>query len=100
MSGVVGGVGYGNNYGGGGGGKYDSYNNKSYNEKGSGKNYGGGMDNNYGGMGVYGDYTYSKSTLDKYKNNEKTQNKSVNITGSTGPSIVPDITGGAATTPQ
>lgn len=44
---------------------------------------------------MYGDYNYNKSTLDKYKNNEKTASKGPSITP---PSIIPDITGGASIT--
>ena len=93
MSGVAGGTHYGGYTGGyGGDSKYDSYNNKNYGKSNQNKSYG---NDNVGGMGAYGDYSYNKSTLDKYKNNEKNTNKSTNITGSNGPSIIPDITGGA-----
>lgn len=94
MSGIAGGTHYGGYSGGyGGDSKYDSYNSKNYGGKSSqNKSYG---NDNVGGMGVYGDYSYNKSTLDKYKNNEKNPNKSTNITGSNSPSIIPDITGGA-----
>lgn len=90
MNGVVGGVQYGAG-GSGGDSRYDSYNSKNYggSKDGSNKTYGDG------GMGMYGDYNYNKSTLDKYKNNDKqSSNKSTNITG---PSIIPDITGGSIT---
>lgn len=67
MSNVTGAMNYGaGGYNGGGysgsgsnEGKYGSYNNKSYSEK-------TGQD--YGGLGVYGDYSTNRSTLDKYKN--------------------------------
>lgn len=64
MAGVTGGMTYGG--GGSGDGKYQSYNNKSYSEK---TNTGSGYNNSEytGGLGVYGDYSYGKSTLDKYK---------------------------------
>ena len=94
MSGIAGGTHYGGYTGGGGyggDGKYDSYNSKNYGKSNGNKSY--SNNDNVGGMGVYGDYNYGKSTLDKYKNNDK--NKSTNITGSTSPSIIPDITGGA-----
>ena len=91
MSGIAGGTQYGAYSG--GDSKYDSYNNKNYGGKPSqNKSYG---NDNIGGMGLYGDYNYNKSTLDKYKNNDKNTNKSTNITGTTSPSIIPDITGGA-----
>ena len=94
MSGIAGGTHYGGYSGGyGGDSKYDSYNSKNYGGKSSqNRSYG---NDNVGGMGVYGDYSYNKSTLDKDKNNEKNPNKSTNITGSNSPSIIPDITGGA-----
>ena len=78
MSNVVGGTSYGSGYGG-------SYNNNS--SYGGSNGYGGSSGNggsgygsqkaeekkkndfyNYGsGLGYFGDYTYTKSTLDKYK---------------------------------
>ena len=56
-------------YSGGGNNKYDNYGSKN-NKKDSAYNYGNS------GLGVYGDYTYNKSTLDKYKdkNEEKPTN--------------------------
>lgn len=73
MAEVIGSKGYGGSSGWGdsGGAKYESYNNK---------NYGGPSTNtDYGrdGMGVYGDYSYNKSTLDKYKDG-KNVNKPTN----------------------
>ena len=91
MSGIAGGTHYGGQTGGyGGDSKYDSYNNKSYGGKptNNNKTFSGG--DITGGLGAYGDYTYNKSTLDKYKDKNPT-----NITGSNTPSIIPDITGGA-----
>lgn len=82
MAGVTGGVSYGKQ-GYGGGGVYDSYNNKNMGEK-RGYNY-GSSDQGNGGLGVYGDYSYGKSTLDKYKNQKNNSNGSSNV---------PDITGG------
>lgn len=91
MSGIAGGTHYGGYTGGSGGdSRYDSYNNKNYGGKSTNnKTFSGG--DITGGMGVYGDYTYNKSTLDKYKD----KNASTNITGNNSPSIIPDITGGA-----
>lgn len=43
-------------------GKYESYNNKSYSGSQPTNTYGGS-----GGLGHYGDYNVTKSTLDKYK---------------------------------
>lgn len=71
MSGVVGGSG---NYGGFtgnssvSGSKYGSIDNKSYQTGG----YGTTPSFNDGGLGVYGDYGTTKSTLDKYKDNKTT----------------------------
>jgi len=63
-----GGSGYGGSgYGGsgyGGGSNYDSYSSKNKKES-SSYNYGNE------GLGVYGDYTYNKSTLDKYKDKKE-----------------------------
>lgn len=68
MSNVVGGTSYGAGYGG-------SYNNNS-NYSGYGSSYGSSKPEsekkndsyNYGSsVGYFGDYTYNKSTLDKYK---------------------------------
>ena len=65
MSGVV----SGSNYGGFSakdsisGAKYGSIDNKSYQSGG----YTSGPSYNEGGLGVYGDYGTTKSTLDKYK---------------------------------
>ena len=73
MAGVTGGMSYGAggngyNYGGSGDGKYQSYNNKSYSEK---TTTGGYNNSEYtGGLGVYGEYNYGKSTLDKYKSDK------------------------------
>jgi hypothetical protein len=69
MSGVVSGSNYGGYNGGhsSGGGinsKYGSIDNKSYQSGGYGTT---SASYNEGGLGTYGDYTYSKSTLDKYK---------------------------------
>ena len=56
-SGGYGGSGYGSNSG--HNSKYDNYDNKKKNEN---NTY------NYGNtLGAFGDYTYNKSTLDKYK---------------------------------
>ena len=75
MAGVVGSKGYGG-YGGSSGWdsgntKYESYNHKNYTGPTAGSDYG------RDGMGVYGDYNYNKSTLDKYKDGK-------NITKPTG----------------
>lgn len=94
MSGIAGGTQYGGYTGGlAGDSKYDSYNNKNYGGKpNNNKTY--SESNKLGGLGEYGDYSYSKSTLEKYKNNDKNVNKSINITGTTtSPSIIPDVTG-------
>ena len=95
MSGIVGGVGYGGGGYGGDNSKYESFNSKNYTSgKSSNKSYSYGQEGT-GGMGVYGDYNYNKSTLDKYKANEKPSGLTkpiVDITGH-GSSIVPDITG-------
>ncbi len=72
MSGVVG----GSNYGGfnnkesslGSGAKYGSIDNKSYQSGG----FGPSSSYNDSGLGVYGDYGTTKSTLDKYKQNANT----------------------------
>lgn len=75
MSGVVTGSNYGGFTGSGSGGssissKYGSIDNKSYQTGG----YSGGSSSTYNesGLGVYGDYNVSKSTLDKYKDNKPT----------------------------
>ena len=78
-------LGNGNSYGagsgsgsGGYGGGSSGYNNKSYDNYDKGNKYDNydkkkvsNKDNAYKygneGLGVYGDYTYNKSTLDKYK---------------------------------
>ena len=78
MANITGGVSYGTSYGSsygnsfnnGGDSKYQSFNNKNYGEKGS-TGYG---NNDQGGLGVYGDYNYGKSTLDKYKTDDKKNN--------------------------
>jgi hypothetical protein len=80
MNGVV----TGSNYGGFnnkesssiGGGKYGSIDNKSYQSGG----YSGSSSSTqpgYGdsGLGVYGDYSYQKSTLDKYKDTKPAAKK-------------------------
>ena len=70
-------LGNSNNYGAGGYGGGSSYN-KSYDNHDKGNKYdsydkkkASSKDNSYKygneGLGVYGDYTYNKSTLDKYK---------------------------------
>jgi hypothetical protein len=68
MSGVIGGSTYGgfgaNDYK--GGSKYGSIDNRTANTPASNNNYGGE------GLGVYGDYNYNKSTLDKYRDNKGT----------------------------
>lgn len=87
MSGVVG----GSNYGGLGakeynsGTKYGSLDNKAYSTGG----YGGNQTyQTNGGLGTYGDYSYNKSTLDKYKDNKATGIQSpLNKPGSTNPII-------------
>lgn len=84
--------GYGGSSGGYGDGKYQSYNNKSYTEK-NGGGY-GNSEYNGGGLGVYGDYSYGKSTLDKYKS-DKDKNQS---TKAQKQSNIPDITGAGRVT--
>lgn len=61
---------------------YDSYNNKNIYQN---KGYGAGRDQVQGGVGVYGDYSYGKSTLDKYKGDKQHTEIKSNL---------PDITGG------
>mgnify|MGYP006870837868 CR=1 FL=1 len=75
MAGVVGSKGYGG-YGGSngwesGGAKYESYNNKNYGGPSTVADYG------RDGMGVYGDYSYNKSTLDKYKDGKNANKATV-----------------------
>jgi len=61
MSNVVGGTSYGSGYGGSYGGS-SGYGSQKAEEKKKNDSY------NYGsGLGYFGDYTYNKSTLDKYK---------------------------------
>lgn len=84
MSGVVGsgsGMGYGgNNYGGySNDSKYESYDSKSY-----GKN--SSKAESYGLSNPFGEYSYNKSTLDKYKGSDNL-NKSA-----TNPSTTPNFT--------
>ena len=69
MSGVVSGSTYGGFNANQSGAKYGNIDKKSYSTGGySNGNYGpGGYDS--GSLGTYGDYTYNKSTLDKYKDN-------------------------------
>lgn len=76
------GVATGNNYGGPSGNsgtgsissKYGSIDNKSYQ---SGGYTSGSQSYNEGGLGVYGDYNVTKSTLDKYKDNKPALNTSL-----------------------
>lgn len=79
MSGIVSGSNYGGFSGSGSGSggssissKYGSIDNKSYQTGG----YSGGSSYNESGLGVYGDYNISKSTLDKYKDNKPTSTSS------------------------
>ena len=72
MSNVVGGTTYGGGYGGSynssnsGSGNGGSYGSSSYSKPEGGKKKDDSY--NYGsGVGYFGDYTYNKSTLDKYK---------------------------------
>ena len=87
MSMVVGGSSSGMSYG-GDGGRYGNYNNTNYN-KASSKTESYGLNSN---IGVYGDYGYSKSTLDKYKSDKPGSgvNKSMTVTSSNKSSIVPE----------
>jgi len=64
MSGVTGGSTYGAYSG--GDGKYQSYDNKNYNNNRNDNNNGGSYGNNKLNT-AYGDYTYNQSTLAKYK---------------------------------
>lgn len=78
MSGVVTGSNYGGFSGSGSSAgnisssKYGSIDNKSYQTGG----YSSGSTYNEGGLGVYGDYNTTKSTLDKYKDNKSSLNTS------------------------
>lgn len=74
MSGVVGGsgMGYGgNNYGSFSDSKYESYDSKSY-----GKN--SSKTESYGLSNPFGDYSYNKSTLDKYKGSDNLNKSATN----------------------
>ena len=97
MSNITGGSTYGgynsSSYGGSGSGsdgRYESFNSKNYNDKPAGSSY-GSSHSNYGGLGVYGDYTSGKSTLDKYKTDK--DKKPDNTPSINKPLIVPNITG-------
>lgn len=76
MSGVVGGGNYGGFTGNSsiGGTKYGNIDNKSYQTGGYGTS---SSSYNEGGLGVYGDYGTTKSTLDKYKDNKSSLNTSI-----------------------
>ena len=89
MSSITGAGNYGGSYNGGGDGKYGSYNNKSYSDKYSGS-YGTKNSDYQVGLGAYGNYSFNKSTLDKYKDKDK-GNNSNNSKGSN--NNIPDITG-------
>lgn len=69
MSGVVSGSTYGGFNATQTGAKYGSIDNKAYST--GGYSNGGGSSGGYegGSLGAYGDYSYTKSTLDKYKDN-------------------------------
>ncbi len=80
MSGVVTGSNYGGFSGAGtgtgsiSGSKYGSIDNKSYQ---TGGYSAGSQSYNESGLGVYGDYNTTKSTLDKYKDNKASLNTSI-----------------------
>lgn len=100
MSHVTGGSGsYGGYSGGsygGGDGRYESFNSRNYDGNKPPTSY--GNSDYHGGLGAYGDYNYGKSTLDKYKNDEKIK-KTESGSAMNKPLIVPDITG-SGTTPD
>ncbi len=97
MANITGGMSYGG-YGGsgssyGGDGRYQSFNSKNYGNKSTGSGY-GSSENYSGGLGVYGDYSYGKSTLDKYKSQKE---KEKAATSSINRALIPDITGSGTT---
>lgn len=70
MSGITGGYSYGDQ---GGSGKYQSYDNKSYDKNDSSSGYGNSKLNT-----TYGDYNYNQSTLAKYKDKEASKDAKLN----------------------
>jgi hypothetical protein len=74
MSGVVGGINYGQ-HGSGGSSKYESYDQKNYGKSSGDRDNQGWSNNN---VGHYGDYNYNKSTLDKYKDSTVKTSTSIN----------------------
>lgn len=88
MANVTGGSTYGSynsSSGYGGQGKYQGFSNQTYAASGTG--------GDVGGLGVYGDYTTGKSTLDKYKKQGTTASTSGTGYTSSANSSKPSITG-------